>query len=266
MKTWHLHAHCLVDATYALPTSDWKFLVAGRWMRAFDYIKHVIEFDWTRLWVGGREHWMFGARPRKNARPELMAEELFHFESWLRERYAHETMEYSYSQKRKVPITSLSASEMSRRREWNRKNRRVVDIRPVTDRDGAAKEVLKYITKCAEFSDLRECVEEFHDATKGARMIQTFGSWYGVKLDVAPDHEDPEDWGELKCACGQNWFVRNGLYHRYDVHMDADGRWRLRRQFGTGSAGTVARPTIRALDERVIPEDFNYGYEHNSAA
>src|SRR5580658_4886741 len=87
---------------------------------------------------------------------------------------------------------------------WNRERRRVIDLRPVTDRGGAAFEVLKYLTKVADFSDVPEAVEVFANAVKGARLIQTFGTWYGAKLDTSTDF-DPEkfeDWGEMKCACG----------------------------------------------------------------
>lgn len=65
-------------------------------------------------------------------------------------------------------IAGLSASEMKTRKEWNTDNRRVIDLKPVTNRDGAAHEVLKYITKVADFSGLPEAVEPFCDAVKGA--------------------------------------------------------------------------------------------------
>jgi len=264
--TWHIHAHVLVDATYALPAADWKIEFAGRRMRAFDYLKHVVEFDWTRLWCASRGAWDFGKKhPRKNASKDSMQTERLNFEWWVRERFENRTMERDHREKRWVPITGLSASEMQRREQWNRRNRRVVWIKPVDDRERAAKEVLKYITKCAEFSDLAGCVETFHDATKGARLIQTFGSWYGVALDVAPDHLHPEDWAHLKCSCGQNWFVRMGLFYRKQVNVHEDGRYVLKPEFNCRSAGTVARPTIRALDERVNPEDFAYGYNSSAA-
>jgi Replication protein/Transposase zinc-binding domain len=265
-KSWHVHAHVLVDASYALPSSDWKIDFAGRQMRAFDYIKHVIEFDWTRLWSKKVKD-RFGSLPRKNACRGAITGERFAFECWLRERFENRTRRFDANRREWKPMPRLSASELRRREEWNRENRRVVWIKPVDDRNRAAKEVLKYITKCSDFADLAACVEEFHNATKGARLIQTFGSWYGVKLDVAPNHNHPEDWAQLKCACGQNLWARMGLFLRHDVEMRGDGRCVLTREFNCRSAGTVARPTIRALEDRENLEEFSYGFnrDHDAA-
>ena len=75
------------------------------------------------------------------------------------------------------------------------------------DRNKAAKEVLKHITKCADFCDRQEMRGTvLYDATKGARLIQTFGTWYGVNFD-APEAFDPdwlENWGETKCCVRRN--------------------------------------------------------------
>ena len=265
-KTWHVHAHVMVDAACALPSADWKVEFAGRKMRAFDLLKLAIEFDWTRMWVAGHKHrpasaFDFGKAPRKNAAQMTKEGERATFEWWVKDSFANATMEYSFRQKKWVPM-SLPAAEMQAREQWNKLNRRVVWIKAVTDRDKAVKEILKYITKSADFSDLKECVEAFHDATKSARMIQTFGSWYGVKLDTASDAAHPEQWGELKCSCGENLWARTGLLHRHDVKMDAQGQWHPNKRvfFNCRSGGTVARPTIRALDERVILEEFSYGF------
>lgn len=254
-KTWHVHAHVLVDASYILPGKDQRVEFAGRNMRAFDYIKLALEYDWTRLWTDA-----LGKKPRKNSGKNVFDGERFAFEEWVRECRLNSLLEYDPRLKKYLPITGLSPAEMRKRSEWNQKHRRAIWIKPVTDREKAAKEVLKYITKSAEFCDLADAVEAFHDATKGARLIQTFGSWYGVDLDTKTDASHPEDWGELRCFCGDNWFVRMGVFHKRDVRMDAEGRWRLHRVFDHNSGSTVARPTIRALDERVIPEEFDYGH------
>ncbi len=119
------------------------------------------------------------------------------------------------------------------------------------DRDGAAREVLKYITKVAAFSDLPEAVEPFCNAVRGARLIQTFGTWYGVKLDDdSGDAEHPEDWGDLTCTCGLNVWARMGVFYRRDVEMDAAGQWHLKAPLNHNSMGTIPRPTIRALEAR----------------
>lgn len=246
-KTWHIHAHILADLAAPLPTKADKVKLAGREMLAFTAIKRRLEWDWLRLWsprLGKAAK--AGADPERN-RMRRAADD-YAFEQWLRACDENRLLEWAPGGHR--PIAGLSASEMRRRTEWNTDNRRVVDIRPVTDREKAAYEVLKYITKVADFGDLSEAVEPFANAVKGARLIQTFGTWYGVKLDAPADVNHPEDWGELKCACGCNMFKRMGVFYRRDVQMDEQGRWRLTHIHNYNSAGTVPRPTIRALDER----------------
>lgn len=242
-KTWHIHAHILADLDAPLPTKAEKVLLAGERVYAFTAIKLRIEFDWMRLWTA--EHGKAAKRGADNMRREG---DTFDFEEWVRagrEMRLKEWRGTGYA-----PIAGLSASEVKRRTEWNARNRRVVDLRPVTDRDGAAREVLKYLTKVADFGDLPEAVEPFANAVRGARLIQTFGTWYGVKLDAPADATNPDDWGELKCACGCNMFRRMGVFYRRDVQMDEQGRWRLTHIHNHNSAGTVPRPTIRALEER----------------
>lgn len=155
------------------------------------------------------------------------------------------------------PIAGLSAKAIDLRTKWNAENRRVIDVRPVIDRDGAAREVLKYLTKVADFADLPEAVEPFMNAVRGARLIQTFGTWYGVSLDTATDFdpENFEDWGEMKCQCGKNTWERMGVFFRSDVEMSAEGRWFLKRHIEPNCRGTVPRPTIRALEVREEPGD-----------
>ena len=124
------------------------------------------------------------------------------------------------------------------------------DVRPVDDREGAAKEVLKYITKVANFSDNAAAIEEFCGAVKGARLVQTFGSWYGFNLETQFDPEHLDDWGERKCACGLNCWEKQGVFSARDVEMDEAGRWHLKRSvLKHNCRGTVARPRIRAGDD-----------------
>lgn len=242
-KTWHIHVHILCDVASALPAKTEKIMLAGERVCMFTAIKLRLEFDWLRLWT---------ARLGKAAKPgaDMMrrAGDDFDFEQWVKEGRENRLKEWRHGGYK--PIVGLSASEMRRRTEWNRENRRVIDIRPVKDRDGAAREVLKYITKVADFSDCSEAVEALATATRGARLIQTFGSWYGVKLDEPADPAQPDDWAELKCACGCNMWRRMGMFFRRDVEMDPSGRWRLTEAHDHNSRGTVPRPTIRALDER----------------
>jgi len=243
-KTWHLHAHILVDAANPLPTKKDKIILAGERVYAFTAIKLRFEYDWLRLWVKG-----WGKQPRKDASADVRSGETYTFEKWVRlgrEMHVKEWRDGAYR-----TIAGVSDEDLAMRTEWNSRNRRVVDVRPVIDRDGAAREVLKYITKVAAFSDLPEAVEPFMNATRGARLIQTFGTWYGIKLDdESGDGEHPDDWSGLSCACGLNVWLRMGVFYRSDVEMDAAGCWRLKAPLDHTCRGTVPRPTIRALDVR----------------
>lgn len=266
-KTWHVHAHVLVDQPWAFPKVDQRVNFAGRNIPAFNLIKLSLEFDWSRLWLNTKDRsgkWVnpLGRLPRRNARESALDGERWLFEEWVRGCWANALKEWDWRTKKFVPI-DLPAAEMKRRTEWNQAHRRVLWTKPVTDREGAAKEVLKYITKSADFCDLPDCVEAFYNAAKGARLIQTFGSWYGVDIDLYASAAHPEDWSELKCDCGENRWSRMGLFQYRDVAMDADGRWRLARVFNHNSGGTVARPTIRALDGCAVPEEFRYGNNVN---
>jgi hypothetical protein len=248
-KSWHIHVHVLADVSAALPAKTEKTLLAGQKVYAFTAIKLKLEFDWVRLW--GKD---WGKKAKKDASAMRREGDTFTFEEWVRTGRTSRLKEFVCGKYR--PIEGLSADEMRARTEWNMRNRRVIDVRPVTDRDGAAREVLKYLTKAAAFADLPEAIEPFMNAVKGARLIQTFGSWYGVSLDTAADF-DPEhfeDWGEMKCACGKNSWERMGVFFRSDVEMRADGRWFLKRHIQPNCRGTVPRPTIRALEPE--PEEM----------
>jgi hypothetical protein len=127
--------------------------------------------------------------------------------------------------------------------DYNKRFRRVVDLRPVKG-EGAVYELIKYVSKTNSFIDLPKPVEQFLRAVRGVRVMQTFGTFYNYqsKLEAPITKEDVEALAEagidakpvaaasafLKCGCGQNKFVRLGVYSMRDVEMDINGRWLLR--------------------------------------
>jgi hypothetical protein len=260
-KTWHLHAHVLFDAAVSLPPSSWAMELNGRKELAFGLVKKRMEFDWLRLWT---TDWYKAPRRRRNKKgmQRALADERYIFEAWLSAGWEHKTHRMDRKLRMQVVLPGLSQEEYAARVQWNRQNRRVVDLRPVINRDKAVKEVLKYITKVAQFSDCPEAVEAFANATRGARLIQTFGSWYGVnlELDVRFDAEQMEsNWSAPKCACGLNMRVRiPGTLFSKDVEMDSAGMWHPKRSLCDHlKRGTVSRPTIRALERSPGKEDFD---------
>jgi hypothetical protein len=259
-KTWHIHAHVLFDAPVSLPRSTWAIELNGHKELAFGLLKKRMEFDWLRLWTSD---WYKAPRKSRShhGRQKSIEGERFIFESWLALGWENKTHQRDRKTGMQLLIPGLTPDEFTRRTEWNRRNRRVVDLRPIVDRDKAVKEVLKYITKVSQFSDLPEALEAFADATRGARLIQTFGSWYGVdlKLDERFDTEHPDDWSKRKCACGLNMWTRiAGTFFSHDVEMDSTGQWHLNRSHWTEHCrSTVSRPTIRALSRSPGKEDFD---------
>lgn len=248
-KEWHVHAHILADACSSLPSKDQKIDLCGWNTYAFQAIKLRMEFDWLRLWRGD-----CGKELRANAKPMDVEGDRYDFEKWIAKGRACAVKEYRGG--RWIPL-ALPAAELMRRTAWNERYRRVVDLRPVIDRDGAAKEVLKYITKCADFCDDPDAVEEFCDAVKSARLIQTFGTFYGIKFDTDFDTDHLDDWGERRCACGTNAWERMGVLYRDDVVMDPSGRWYVGPHLDHRCRGTVPRPTIRALEPEPEERDIS---------
>jgi hypothetical protein len=269
--TWHVHAHILADLNHALPP---KFLTGpdgkkhvnmvefyGKRVFAFTALKWRMEFDWLLL-TGGREEW--GVRP-KNDPPAKShkaiskwrrAWEYYYanFMRWVLEKRDHSTIEFKVKRGRRFVLRSdLTPAEWdvyAAREAWNAANTRVFHIEPVTDREGAAREVLKYITKVADFSDQPDAIEEFSNATRGARLVQTFGTWYGFAVDVEFDVDHLDDWSKRpECACGLNHWEKVGVYHYHHVLMDEAGRFYLRESaLKHDHGGTVAHPRIRAGD------------------
>lgn len=247
-KTWHIHVHILADVTSSLPSRKEKTMLAGKRVFAFTAIKLKLEFDWMRLWTS-----IWGKMVRSDASAMRREGDTYNFEQWVikgREMRLREWLQGAWK-----PIQTLAPDDLALRSAWNAENRRVLDVRPVMDREGAAREVLKYITKIADFCDLPEAVEPFCNAVKGARLIQTFGSWYGVELDTTFDPNHLDDWGKMECTCGLNHWEKMGVFSRDDVEMDATGRWHLKRPLNHNCRGTVPRPTIRVLESREEGDD-----------
>jgi hypothetical protein len=253
-KTWHIHVHILADLSASLPAKTEKTILAGQRIFSFTAIKLKLEFDWMRLWG---KNWGKMAAP--DAEFMRKAGDTYIFEEWVKQGREMRLREFREGEYR--PIRGLSPDEIATRTAWNTRNRRVIDVRPVLNRKGAAREVLKYITKVAQFSDLPEALESFANAVRGARLIQTFGSWYGVKLELDTDFntEKMDDWHDRKCSCGLNMWLRvPGTFCSHDVEMDSTGKYHLKaRLWDKKLRGTISRPTIRALGKSAGKEQFD---------
>lgn len=72
----------------------------------------------------------------------------------------------------------------------------VVWCRTVHDRDAAAAEVAKYVTKPLSLSVFRDddALDELVTALKGRRLCMTFGTWHKIKLSERNADWNPADW------------------------------------------------------------------------
>ena len=90
-------------------------------------------------------------------------------------------------------------------------------------------------------------MNEFIDATKGMRMLQTFGTWYGFKFD-----DDVNTWAHLECGCGVNDFERIGVFYRMGVEMAKSGQWLVKEKVFarcSGPSWANLKPKIKKIEE-----------------
>lgn len=89
-------------------------------------------------------------------------------------------------------------------------------------------ELLKYITKLADFVHIPEAVEHFLSATRGKRFIRTYGSLYRLKVDDEVDGQKEEETGEVCPDCGSREIEELHIsLHRDDVYFDGGGKLRF---------------------------------------
>jgi hypothetical protein len=82
----------------------------------------------------------------------------------------------------------------------------------------AARELVKYITKAFDLVDDPIAVEQFLDAVYGRRLLRTYGTFYGLKLE-----EEIEDRAEVCPDCGTAEWVATGLVTPQQISMDCKG-------------------------------------------
>ena len=150
------------------------------------------------------------------------------------------------------------------RAEWFRitGNAKVVHLDPVysVSRTGrklyhkvskkAIRELVKYTTKCADFSRSPERVDEFLTAFENVRRVQTFGSFHGVDED--PENEPGSyEPGLIGCKCGK-CTSKDGEISAVPVHVSdtvlmADGTRQLKFAFADDwtSWPTVSPPAFK---------------------
>lgn len=258
---WHTHLHALASSATTLPQckcgscnrcgrwigaqrdqksvcrcgghAAWRwhrYDDSGKWAKchaaecSFVRFKRRIEFDWFIATGGRKQRWSPAS-----------------FNQWFN---------------RTEPNHWRNQSDFE---QWNSTNRRVVFIQRVANREKACFEVIKYVTKTADFAHDHHAVKEYFTASKGARMLQTFGSWYGLKLDPDVNKGMPSaenNWGSLKCDCGKNEFERFGKVYSSAVKMDKSGMWLLRDEIFKDRR-TESPPIMEAVQNGYTTERGN---------
>lgn len=199
---WHVHIHALIDSTFTLPRCDFRSPKGCR-HRTDGTIGHAFDCAFIRFKRGLEFDWLISTGGRKAG--------------------------WSNANRNQWFIEAAQRRDGAHDHEWNSANSRVVWIKPVRDRKKAAFEVLKYVTKASDFAHIPEAVDEFTTATRGTRMLQTFGTWYGFKFPEDVNKGMPSEKNNfqgLTCSCGKNEFERIGKLYREGVRMTADGVWR----------------------------------------
>ena len=88
----------------------------------------------------------------------------------------------------------------------------------------AARELVKYITKASDLVGDFIALEEFLDAVYNRRLLRTYGTFFGLKLETeAQLHE------EVCPDCGTNEFVMLGLVKPQQITMDFKGVLRSKK-------------------------------------
>ena len=96
------------------------------------------------------------------------------------------------------------------------------------------KELVKYVTKCADFADQPDRVSEFLEAFRDVKRIQSFGSF--LKVVVEAEREPGDDRGLLACSCGGEHRHSEFKWFRSPVHISqtvlmSDGSRQLKFDF-----------------------------------
>lgn len=89
----------------------------------------------------------------------------------------------------------------------------------------AARELVKYITKASDLVGDKEALVQFLDAVYNRRLLRTYGSFYGLKLE-----EEIESRAEVCPDCGSVEWVETGLVNPQHVSMDRKGVLRDNRE------------------------------------
>jgi hypothetical protein len=120
----------------------------------------------------------------------------------------------------------------------------------------ALKELVKYVTKAASFSDSPERVCEFLRAFRDVRRVQCFGSFFGALKDE--EREPGDDGPELPCSCGKSHYHNAFTWSSRPVHISEtkampDGTRQLKWDFWVDPRDCIAEspPEFQLMRQEV---------------
>jgi hypothetical protein len=115
------------------------------------------------------------------------------------------------------------------------------------------RELVKYATKCADFSDAPARVDEFLRAFTHLRRVQSFGSFYGA-VEAAEREPGCDEEKLVGCSCGKctarDFRIEFGLVHVSDTRVRPDGSRELKFDY--------ARELVESQDESPPPWELEH--------
>lgn len=120
------------------------------------------------------------------------------------------------------------------------------------------KELVKYVTKSADFSEQPDRVVEFFEAFRNVRRVQAFGSFVGALKEA--EREPGDERGLLQCSCGgrhlhSEFYWQKTLVHISDTVELSDGTRQLKFDFAKEIRESVSdeSPPWELVPEYVTP-------------
>lgn len=156
-----------------------------------------------------------------------------------------------------VHLTPIYALSKSGKKLYNKVNKKAI------------RELVKYTTKCADFSKSPERVDEFLTAFKNHRRVQGFGSFQGVeKEEREPGCDD--DAVIPGCACGKcaasSWKWEAGIVHISETRLMPDGTRQLAFDYVSEMAGSIEEsPPGFSLERQAVERDYQERLEFSGA-
>lgn len=115
--------------------------------------------------------------------------------------------------------------------------------------EGTVRELIKYVTKVSDLLEEPRALDEFLSAVKSARLIRTYGTFFGIPTS---DEEHPG----VECPdCQSQCVVRLGFVHPHQVSFDFEKEV-MRVNRSPGVIASELRDAERFYPSLTLPDRF----------